>query len=232
MTTATKPHRMLAAILLVLAAPGGWPQNVKVIANPSVQVDSISASELKSVFLQEKSSLAGSYVKPVLARGGPAHEAFLRLYLGKTDSDLQTYYRTLVFTGRGVMPKSLASEAEVVAYVARTSGAIGYVSTEISVPGVRTLTILGAAAHSDRDLLFRVEPDYPQILRSRSIGGTVRLRVTIAPSGIVKQVEVQGGDAVLGQAAATAVAKWKYTPARSETSTDVSITFDPRFGIR
>ena len=222
----------IAAGILMLVAPGAWTQSVKVIANPSVRADSISASDLRSVFLEEKSLLAGSHVEPVLARGGPAHDVFLRLYLGRTDSDLQTYYRSLVFTGRGAMPRTLSSDAEIVAYVARTRGAIGYLNPEASADGVRVLTILSASASADRQLIFRVDPDYPEVLRSRSIGGTVRLQVTITPSGSVKRVDVRGGDAVLGEAAAKAVARWKYSAARSETQTEVAITFDPNMGIR
>jgi TonB family protein len=219
---------LMAAILMFVSSVA-WAQTVRVIANPSVKVDSISASELKSVFLEEKSSLrGGSHVEPVLARGGPAHEAFLRQYLGRSDADLQTYYRSLVFTGRGSMPKALASDAEVVAYVAKTRGAIGYVRPESSADGVRTLVIVSAGDNSDRKLISRIEPDYPEVLRIRSIGGTVRLGVTIAPSGKVADVEILGGDAVLGQAAASAVLKWKYAPAPSQTTTEVTLTFDPR----
>ena len=230
MRTAMKQLRLLliATGIVMLVAPGAWTQGVKVIANPSVQLDSISASELRSVFLEEKNSLrGGTHVEPVLARGGPAHEVFLRQYLGRTDAALQTYYRRLVFTGRGFMPKVLASDAEVAAYVAKTRGAIGYVSPESSTDGVRTLAIISADNKSDRRLISRIEPDYPEVLRIRSIGGTVRLGVTIAPSGKVADVEILGGDAVLGQAAATAVLQWKYAPAPSQTTIEVTLTFDP-----
>jgi len=47
-----------------------------------------------------------------------------------SEDDLQAYYSTLVFTGRGFTPKALESDAEVVAYVARTRGTVGYVSTQ------------------------------------------------------------------------------------------------------
>ena len=91
------------------------------IANSSVKADTISAAELKRVFLEEKISLGdGTHVEPVLQKDGPAHEAFLQEYLGRSEDDLQAYYRTLVFTGRGSIPKALGSDAEVVAYVART----------------------------------------------------------------------------------------------------------------
>jgi ABC-type phosphate transport system substrate-binding protein len=47
----------------------------------------------------------------------------------------------LVFTGKGSMPKSLASDADIVAYVTKTKGAIGYVSAAASVGGAKKLTI-------------------------------------------------------------------------------------------
>ena len=37
------------------------------------------------------------------------------------------------------MPKRFASDADVIAYVARTKGAIGYVSAEAKAPGTKTL---------------------------------------------------------------------------------------------
>ena len=134
----------LPAILAGLVLVASWARaaDVKVIANSSVAATSVSADELKSVFLQNSNSLSdGSHVQPVLAKGGPAHDAFLKLYLGKSDSALQTYYRSLVFTGKGSMPKVLGSDAEITAYVARTRGAIGYVSTEASAAGAKTLQV-------------------------------------------------------------------------------------------
>lgn len=218
---------LISGVLLLAGAASA--QGVKVIANSSVQADSISAGDLKSVYLEEKSSLPGSgHVEPVLVKGGPAHEAFLKHVLGRTDSDLQLYYRSLVFTGRGSIPKTLDSDEAVVAYVAKTRGAIGYVSTSTEADGVRTLDLNSATGGGDRRLITRVEPEYPEMLRQRGIGGTVRMKVVIAPSGAVKQVELRGGDAALGEAALTAVQKWKYAPTGSQTETEVSISFDPQ----
>src|SRR5579864_8799828 len=85
--------------------------DIKIVANPSVRADSITAAELRSVFLQDRRSLSdGSHVEPVLSKGGAAHEAFLRQYVGKSDEGLRIYYRTLVFTGTGAMPKVLDSD--------------------------------------------------------------------------------------------------------------------------
>ena len=130
----------IAAILISGVLTSAWA-GVKVIANSSVSASSISAEDLKGVFLLEKSSVGGAHVEPVLAKGGAAHSAFLDQYLSKTDAALQTYYRSLVFTGKASMPKTLASDAEVSAYVAKTKGAIGYVSDGASVDGVKTLDV-------------------------------------------------------------------------------------------
>src|SRR5512140_1232392 len=129
-----------AAILL--ASVSAWAGSVKVIANPSVKASSVSADDLKGVFLQEKTSLSdGSHVEPVLEKGGAAHEAFLKEYLGKSDDALQRYYRSLVFTGKGSMPKTVTSDTEVITYVAKTKGAIGYVTSGASADGVKTMDV-------------------------------------------------------------------------------------------
>jgi hypothetical protein len=113
----------------------------KVVANPSVKTSDISSEDLKGVFLATKTSLPdGSQVEPVLAKAGAAHEAFLK-DLGKSDAALSTYYRSLVFTGKASMPKICATDAEVIDYVSKTKGAIGYVSASASAAGTKTLTV-------------------------------------------------------------------------------------------
>jgi hypothetical protein len=131
----------LCGVLFLLGAVSLRAANVKVIANSSVAASSISSGDLKDVFLLDKDSLGGSHVAPVVSKGGPAHEAFLKEYLGKNDTALQAFYRSLVFTGKASMPKTLGSDAEIVAYVAKTKGAIGYVSSGASADGVKTLSV-------------------------------------------------------------------------------------------
>jgi ABC-type phosphate transport system substrate-binding protein len=77
----------------------------------------------------------------VLLKSGAVHEAFLKDYVGKSDSALETYYRSLVFTGKGSMPKAFATDAEVVAFVEKTKGAIGYVGAGTSTGGAKVLDV-------------------------------------------------------------------------------------------
>src|SRR5690349_24259271 len=87
--------------------------DIKVIANTSVSVSAISSKDLRSVFLETKTLLAdGTHVVPVLLRSSAVHEKFVRQFIGKTDAGLEMYYRSLVFTGKGLIPKTLGSDAE------------------------------------------------------------------------------------------------------------------------
>jgi hypothetical protein len=138
-----KHLRFIAVIAAVAfsASLQALASDVKVIANNSVSASSISAGDLKDVFLLDKDSVGGSHVEPVLQNAGATHEAFLKEYIGKPNSVLQAFYRSLVFTGKASMPKVTAADAEAVAYVAKTKGAIGYVSAGASTAGVKTLEV-------------------------------------------------------------------------------------------
>jgi hypothetical protein len=138
----TLKFQLITAVVWVLGVCAAQGADLKVIANPSVTLSSVSADELRNVFLVTRTSLSdGTHVEPVLEKDGPVHEAFVKEYLGKTDAALQTYYRSLVFTGKASMPKTLRADAEVVAYVAKTKGAVGYVSAGASTVGVKILGV-------------------------------------------------------------------------------------------
>jgi hypothetical protein len=131
-----------AAVMSLLVSSAIRAAELKIIANSSVGISSVSADEVKGVFLVTKTLLSdGSHVEPVLEKSGTVHETFIKEYLGKTDAALQTYYRSLVFTGKASMPKTLGADSEVVAYVAKTKGAIGYVHSGTSTTGVKTLEV-------------------------------------------------------------------------------------------
>ncbi len=133
---------LLASTLLVASVSQLPAADIKVIVNPDAPVAAVSADELKSVFLINKTSLSdGSHAEPVLEKDGAAHEFFVKTYLGKSSSALQTYYRTLVFTGKGSMPKTFGKDADVVAYVAKTKGAIGYVAADADTSGVKVVEL-------------------------------------------------------------------------------------------
>jgi hypothetical protein len=115
--------------------------DVQVIANPGIAVAAISSDDVKQIFLGDKTTIGGAAVEPVLAQSGATHELFLKTFVGKSDQALRTHFKSLVFTGKGSMPKAFASDAEIVRYVAATRGAIGYVSSGAEMTGVKRIAI-------------------------------------------------------------------------------------------
>ena len=84
-----------------------------------------------------------------------------------------------------------------------------------------------AAQVSDRRVITRVEPDYPDALKKLYIGGVVRVEVQVAPNGSVKNVKLLGGNPILGQSTMKAVKSWKYVPAAGDETLTVKLEFDP-----
>ena len=80
---------------------------------------------------------------------------------------------------------------------------------------------------SDRKVITRVEPEYPDALKRLYIGGVVRLEVLVAPNGTVKSTKLLGGSPILGQSTMKAVKQWKYAPAATEETLTVKLEFDP-----
>jgi TonB family protein len=79
----------------------------------------------------------------------------------------------------------------------------------------------------ERKVIVTTKPEYPDILRHAQVGGVVRLKATVLPNGTVSNVEVLGGNPILAENAATAVKKWKYAPAATQTTESVSLSFTP-----
>lgn len=99
---------------------------------------SVSASDLKQMFLGKKKSWPnGDKVVLVVLKGGATHDSFMSNRVGKSPSQFLSFWKKLVFTGKGVMPKQASSEEELLQMVASTKGAVGYVSDGAagSLPG-------------------------------------------------------------------------------------------------
>jgi TonB family protein len=79
---------------------------------------------------------------------------------------------------------------------------------------------------SERKVVTRVEPEYPDTLKRLYIGGVVRVEVVVNSSGNVQTTELLGGNPILGQSAMKAIKQWKYE-AGSKEKLIVQLEFDP-----
>jgi len=62
------------------------------------------------------------------------------------------------------------------------------------------------------NLIYRVEPEYPEEARENHIQGPVVLLVHINREGTVEELKLSSGNPILGQAAMDAVKQWKFKP--------------------
>jgi TonB family protein len=92
---------------------------------------------------------------------------------------------------------------------------------------ISTASLKSQNTPSPRKLVYKVAPKYPHELKQNSIGGVVRLSISISPNGSVGRVSALGGNPILVDAATSAVRQWKYVSADHSTTTEVQVDFIP-----
>jgi periplasmic protein TonB len=113
------------------------------------------------------------------------------------------------------------------------NGVFGSVGTAASLPILAPPPALRPPHIShmmEGNLIYRVQPDYPQLARQARIQGTVLLRAVISREGRIENLQVLSGHPMLVQAALAAVRQWRYRPyllndQPVEVETQVTVNF-------
>jgi hypothetical protein len=123
-------------------------KDVIIIGNRRLPFNSLGANELKDIYQRNKTMWAnGQKISFALLDGGKTHELFIRHHIQKTPAQYHRFWKKLVFSGRGVPPASFRDEKSLMAHVALTAGAIGYVSPETKLSGgVKRIAIVEDSA--------------------------------------------------------------------------------------
>ena len=83
------------------------------------------------------------------------------------------------------------------------------------------------AQESGRKAKSKVPPVYPELARRMNITGVVKVRVTVAANGTVKDATLVGGHPVLAGAALDAAKKWRFEAGPEESVEIIEFRFDP-----
>ncbi len=83
---------------------------------------------------------------------------------------------------------------------------------------------------SEGSLIYRVQPEYPEIARQARIQGAVQLRAIISKAGTIEDLTVENGPPMLIPPALKAVRQWRYRPyllngEPVEVDTEVTVKF-------
>jgi len=85
--------------------------------------------------------------------------------------------------------------------------------------------VIRADDGGDRKLVARVEAEYPELAKRMGVHGTVKMKLWVTPDGVVRRVEYISGHPLLADSAVSALKKWKYTPASTESTEVVEVKF-------
>lgn len=131
----------LAAFILVGSSSIASAEEIAIAKADNPTAD-VSKKNLKKMLLgKAKKWKNGDKVIIATLSGGAVHDTFIKKYAGKTSKQFTNYWRKMVFSGKGKMPKSFESEEDLVAFVAETDGAVGYIDSATAQDGVKAIAI-------------------------------------------------------------------------------------------
>lgn len=132
-------------VCMAMAAPATAQQTgYSIVINAENPANTMRQDHIRRMFLGKVGSWShGVKVLPV-DRSTPSavREQFSSEVLGKAPRAVKSYWQQQVFSGRGVPPVEMSSDAEVLSYVSRNAGAIGYVATDRVPKGVKILEVV------------------------------------------------------------------------------------------
>jgi len=124
-----KRFYILAIIILSTVLPLFAQQNFVIILHKSVEGESLTRTNIESIFLGKKSRWSnGIKIVPVNLKSGEVYNTFIQTMIRKSPNAYTNYWRKMIFTGKGVMPLNCENEIDMLNYVNKTPGAIGYIS--------------------------------------------------------------------------------------------------------
>ena len=129
-----KKHPVFLILIFIMFSISLNAEELVLILNENVPDTKLDNESIQRIYLGKKTQWSDdSKITPVMYKDGELHESFINDILGRTTAKFMTYWKQLLFTGKGIPPKSFSSEGDLLNYVLETPGAIGYIST-------RTLT--------------------------------------------------------------------------------------------
>lgn len=135
--------KIVFVLLLIMMGSNIFAQSYKVIVNTANLALSLSTKEVSDFLLKKKTKWAdGTTVMPVdLNSNSQTREDFSKYIHGKSTGVIRSYWQQSAFSGTASAPPEKASDAEVIEYVKKNKGAIGYVSVVSNTNGVKTINL-------------------------------------------------------------------------------------------
>jgi hypothetical protein len=134
----------LALLAALVAAPTrAAPSAYRVIVNEASTLTALDRKFLTDAFLKKTTRWpGGELIRPVdLGTDSAVRRRFTEDVMRRSVAAVKSYWQSLIFSGRAVPPPELDSDEEVMRYVAKHAGAVGYVSGVGELTGVKVVAV-------------------------------------------------------------------------------------------
>ncbi len=136
---------LLGALALGAALPAVCAEEpYQIVVNSANTTGSLSKEKLAAYFLKKETRWSDGTKIVVVDRnpGAAVRVAFSKVVLGKDVAAVKSYWQRQLFSGRETPPAEFDSDREVLDFIAKTPGAIGYVSATADLgTGVKAIRI-------------------------------------------------------------------------------------------
>ncbi len=130
-----------------------------VVVNQSNEISSVTLQSLQDIYVGNRVSWSSNHkIFPVSMKSSlEITQSFFEMALGRSTREMKRAWIRLTLSGEGAPPKMLGSEAEVLLYVARNEGAIGFVGVDMLNDSVKVLAVQGKLPSEKGYLLNSVQ---------------------------------------------------------------------------
>lgn len=121
--------KTIAALAIVLlAASASWAKGIAVVANSAFPKDSLTAAQVKDIYLGKTGLLEGTKIQPIDQKDADSIKGdFLKKVLETTADEYKVYWMKRAFREGGTPPGVKNSSDDVINTVRDGKGSIGYV---------------------------------------------------------------------------------------------------------
>lgn len=136
--------RFILSVLLLQAMSSVFSLNADLvtIVHPDVSADSVAPTTLERMYLgKTKKWQDGTKVVPVTLKAQGALHTYIHSHFKQSPSQFSTYWKRRIFSGRGSPPRAFKHIPDVVEFVARTPGAIGFIPEESMDEAVKLIEV-------------------------------------------------------------------------------------------
>lgn len=217
-------------MLTASAADAQMHRAYRVVVHPENPLPAIPTSEVSDLFLGKKDAWPHGVAVRVVERPirSELRGAFTHDMHDRSVESVHQLWQRRILSGRVHAPDLAESDADVLRIVASDPGAVGYISADTRLVGVRELPVV-----DQPERVTYHPPRYTETARRAGVQGVVLLRLEVDEEGKVAEVDVVK-DLPMGltSEAVRSARTWRYEPALLDDR-PVGVSFDVavRFAI-